>query len=93
MTVFTQNLKLPSRGCDINFITAELLNSKSKKDQISKLPCSLPLLFFRADTLSLLTKDKDLQISLYLRFFGSICKIEHWDSENVLFIRLYPTLF
>ena len=39
-------------------------------------------------------KDKDLQITLYLwDFFGSICKIEHGDSENVHFIVLYPTLF
>ena len=47
----------------------------------------------RAGTLSLLNKDKDLQISLYLGFFGSIYRIEFGDSENVHFIGLYPTLF
>ena len=36
----------------------------------------------RAGTLSLLNKDKDLQISLHLVFL-----------ENVQFIGLYPTLF
>ena len=51
------------------------------------------MILIKTGTLSLLNKDKDLQISLYSDFFGSICKIEYGDSENVEFIRLYLSLF